>query len=182
MTREAKDLQTILNYFFEGILFSQDSTVLRSLSSRVIANKSVNVEEAESVGHALLKSMQGKSVAEHKFWKKDQATTLAASTYIAVEGECLEIDPTQLFQRLFFFLVGTGTVDTESLFTYELSTYHTALFNHNLLMRLPDKASLQSGLVDKVPSCLVNQCPDDVVYVLDGGALLQRLPWSNQTT
>lgn len=180
MTRDAKDLQTILNYFSERKPFSQDSTVLRSLSSGVIANKSVNVEEAESVGHALLKSMQGKSVAEHKFCKKDQATTLAASTYIAVEGECLEIDPKQLFQRL--LVAGTGTVDTESLFTYELSAYPTALFDHNLLMRLPDKASLQSGLVDKVPSCLVNQCPDDVVYVLDGGALLQRLPWPNQTT
>ena len=49
-------------------------------------------------------------------------------------------------------------------------------------MRQPDKASLQTGLVKKVPSCIVNQCPDDVVYVLDGGALLQRLPWPSQTT
>ena len=49
-------------------------------------------------------------------------------------------------------------------------------------MRLPDKASLQTGLVKKVPFCVVSECPNDVVYVLDGGALLQQLPWPNQTT
>ena len=49
-------------------------------------------------------------------------------------------------------------------------------------MRLPDKASLQTGLVKKVPLCVVSHCPDGVVHVLDGGALLQRLPWPNQTT
>ena len=124
--------------------------------------------------------MQGKSVAEHTFCKKDQVTTLAASTYIAVEGECLEIDPKQLFQLL--VVAGMGTLDTETLFTYELSAYLTALFDTSLLMHLPDKASLQTGLVKKVPTCVVNQCPDEVVYILDGGALLQRLPWPNQTT
>ena len=85
-----------------------------------------------------------------------------------------------MFQHL--VVAGTGTVDTRTLFTYELSAYPTALFDNNLLKRMPDKASLQTGLVKKVPSCVVSQCPDDVVYVLDGGALLQRLPWPNQTT
>ena len=65
-------------------------------------------------------------------------------------------------------------MDTRTLFTYELSAYPTALFDNNLLMHLPDKASPQTGLVKKVPSCVVSQCPDDVVYVLDGGALLHN--------
>lgn len=82
MTRDAKDVQIILNYFSERKPFSRDSRELH-LSSGVIADKSVNVERAESVGQAILKSMQGKSVAEHTFSKKDQVTTLAASTYIA---------------------------------------------------------------------------------------------------
>ena len=140
MTRDAKDVQSILNYFSERKPFSRDSRELCSLSSGVIADKSVNVETSESVGHAILKSMQGKSVAEHKFCKRDQVTTLAASTYIAIEGERLEIDLKQLFQRL--VVAGTGTVDTKTLFTYELSAYPTALFDNSLLMHLPDKASL----------------------------------------
>ena len=49
-------------------------------------------------------------------------------------------------------------------------------------MRLPDKASLQAASIKKVPLCVISQHPDDVVYVLDGGVLLQKLPWPNQTT
>ena len=180
MARDAKDVQTIVHYFSERKPFSQESKELRSLSSGVIADKSVNADKAETVGQAIVQSMLGKSVAEYKFCKKDQVTTLASSTYITVDGERLEIDPRQLFQRL--VVAGTGTVDTQSLFTYELSSYPTALFDTSLLMRLPDKASLQTGLVKKVPLCVVSHCPDGVVHVLDGGALLQRLPWPNQTT
>ena len=49
-------------------------------------------------------------------------------------------------------------------------------------MRLPDKASLQAASIKKVLLCVISQYPDDVMYVLDGGALLQKLPWPNQTT
>lgn len=44
--------------------------------------------------------MYDKSVAEYKFRLKDQVTTLASFTYITVDGECLEINLRQLFQRL----------------------------------------------------------------------------------
>ena len=80
--------------------FYKDSIELRSLSSGVVADKSVDVDRAETLGHAILQSMYGKSVADYTFRKKDQLTTLAAPTYITVEGESLEIDPRQLFQRL----------------------------------------------------------------------------------
>ena len=180
MKRDTKDVQIILNYFLERKPFASDSQELRSLSSGVIADNSVNADRAEAVGQTIVKSMHGKSVAEYKFSKKDQVTALAATTYLTVEGEQLEIDPKQLFQRL--LVAGAGTVDIVTLSTYELSSYPAVLFDSNLLMRLPDKASLQSSLVKKVPSCIVSQCPEDVVYVLDGGALLQRLPWPNQTT
>ena len=94
----------------------QDSRELHSLSSGVIANKFVNVERAESVCHAILKSMQGKSGnSDHMFRKRDQVATLAASTYIAVERERIEIDSKQLFQCL--VVAGKGTVDTKTLFT-----------------------------------------------------------------
>jgi hypothetical protein len=52
----------------------------------------------------------------------------------------LEIDPKQLFQRL--VVAWTETFDTQTLFSYGLSSYSTSLFDHNLLMRLPDKANL----------------------------------------
>ena len=67
MARDGKDMQTILNYFSERKSFSKDSKELRSLSSDVIADKSVNVGKAKSVGYALSNSMRGKSLAEHSF-------------------------------------------------------------------------------------------------------------------
>ena len=79
-------------------------------------------------------------------------------------------------------MAGKETVDTQILFTYELSSYPTSLFDSSLLMRLPDKASLQAASVKKVSLCVISQYPDDGVYVLDGCALLQKLPWPNQTT
>ena len=139
MARDAKDGQTILHYFSERKPFSKDSRELRSLSSGVLADKSVDVDRAESLGRAILQSMYGQSVAEYTFRKKDQVTTLASCTYITVEGERLEIDPKHLFQSP--VVAGEETVDTQILFTYELSSYPTSLFDSNLLMRLPDKAS-----------------------------------------
>ena len=49
-------------------------------------------------------------------------------------------------------------------------------------MRLVDKADLQNGLVKKVPVCVINECPIDVVYVIDDGAKLQRLTWAKSTS
>ncbi|XP_050719520.1 glucose dehydrogenase [FAD, quinone]-like [Eriocheir sinensis] len=54
----------------------------------------------------MVQSMYGKSVAEHRFRLKDQVNTLASFTHITVDGECLEIDPRQLFQRLVVAILG----------------------------------------------------------------------------
>ena len=51
-----------------------------------------------------------------------------------------------------------------------------SLFDQNMLMRLADKADLQNSLIKKVPSCVAEQFPSGVSHVVDGGALLQRLP------
>ena len=45
-------------------------------------------------------------------------------------------------------------------------------------MRLPDKADLQGGLVKRAPVCVLEEQLSNVTYVLDGGSLLQRVPWS----
>ena len=76
MARDAKDLQTILHYFSERKPFSKDLRELRSLSSGVLADKSVDVDTAESFGQAILQSLYGKSVAEYTFRKKDQSPHL----------------------------------------------------------------------------------------------------------
>ena len=143
-----------------------------SLSSRVNADTSVNVDSAKQIGSQILASMCDKSVSEFKFSKKNQVNTLASVLHVLIDGEKVEIDPKKLYQRL--LVVGVGT-DVEQLLKYELCSYPTSLFDNNLLMRPPDKASLQTGLTGKVPSSVVENLPNTVSYVLDGGALLQKI-------
>ena len=84
---------------------------------------------------------------------------MVSAEYVAVDGETTEINPQQLYQRL--LVAGIGTYDTKSLLQYELCSYPSSLFDSKLLMRLSDKADL---------------------YVIDGGAMFQKLPWSKSTS
>ena len=71
---------------------------------------------------------------------------------MAVDGEKIEINPQQLYQRL--LVAGIGTFDTKTLLQYELCSYPSSLFDTKLLMRLADKADLQNGLLKQVPECM----------------------------
>ena len=139
-----------------------------------MAEGSVNIDNAKSIGDGVLEKMAGKTVLEHKFARK-QVNTLASSIYASVDGEKIEIDPQQLYQRL--LVAGIGTIELTTLFQYELCSYPSSLFDKKLLMRLADKADLQHGIVKKVPRCVITQYPPGVHHVVDGGALLQRIPW-----
>ena len=92
-----------------------------------------------------------------------------------VDGERVEMDPKQLYQRL--LVAGIGNIDIQTLFKFELCSYPTSLFDQKLMMRQADKAYLQNALLKKAPASITEQIPADAVYVVDGGALLQRLPW-----
>ena len=93
LKRDAKDLQSIIDYLEERKPFSKSCKELRSLSSGVIADGSVNVEYAETIGADILSSMEGLSVSKHKFIKEKQVNNLASSVYVAVDGEKIQIDP-----------------------------------------------------------------------------------------
>ena len=175
MERDAADTQSIIDFFAERKPFAQTTQHLHSLSTGIVADKKTNVLHAQAIGATIITSMEGKSVKDYKFAKKDQVKTLASSTYSCVKGHKVEINPQQLFQRL--IVAGVGTIDSETLFKYELSSIPAALFDKNLMLRQADKADLQTGLVKKVPSCLVSEKPNDAGYVIDGGALLQRIVW-----
>ena len=45
-------------------------------------------------------------------------------------------------------------------------------------MRQADRADLQNAILKKMLSNINEQIPADAVYVIDGGVLLQRLPWT----
>ena len=55
-------------------------------------------------------------------------------------------------------------------------------FDTRLLLQAADKANLQNGLVKRFPMCHIEEEPHGVVFVLDGGSLLQRVPWPKSTS
>lgn len=67
------------------------------------------------------------------------------------------------------------------MFQYELCSYPPALFDNKCTLRLANKASLADALWKLMPSN--TPVPSgEVQYILDGGALLHRIPWKNGFT
>ena len=86
-----------------------------------------------------------------------------------------QIDPQLLFQRL--VLAWSSPEDLESIFAFELCSCPTVPFHSPVSLRQPQKPALADAIWAKLP-------PDTtwyVQYVLDGGALLHRIPWLRGT-
>ena len=109
------------------------------------------------------------------FKRKDQAVTLGKGKLSIVGKDEVQVDPLLLFQRL--IAAGSSlTDDTSSLFKYELCTVLSALFEPSGLMRRADKPTLTKSLLNMLDDTNL-ELSHNVEYVLDGDALMQRLPW-----
>ena len=180
--RDWKDTLTVLQYLRERNPFSSDPS-LRSIATGMHVHPSVNVDKAVAVGDLILTSMHGTTPAEYTFRKKNQVVTPGMkSSSVKIDGDRIQIDPLLLFQRLTTVIQSSD--DLESAFKHELCSYPSALFDSSLLLRKADKPALADAIwkscecdspADTIPE-------DGIQYVLDGGALLQRIPWSRGTT
>ena len=174
MQCDLKDTVTVLTSLAERSPLAEDPN-LRNIMTGVNADSNVNVDAAAEVGTKILESMTGKSVCSYSFSRCAQAITMASKSSLTIGDESLEVDPQLLFQRL--ILTCNSAEELTSVFQYELASYPTALFESPLMMNPAQKP----GLADVIWSTL---SPDaktgpttQVHYVLDGGALLHRVPW-----
>ena len=178
--RDIEDTYKILKTLSDLNPFGPDPS-LRGLVSGLTAHKSVNVDDAKRVGQLILDSMVGKSVTNVSFQRKKQAITLASKAAVTVDDESVQVDPQLLFQRLSLIATNGSKADPASYFEYELCTHPPALFDRSSLPWEADKPALADALWKRVDN-EKEVLPDSVHYVLDGGALLQRLPWSRGET
>ena len=88
------------------------------------------------------------------------------------------MDPQLLFQRL--VIACNTTDDLEDVFRYELCSYPASLFDTPVTLGQPQKATLADALWTKLSSDAKSGPSGNVQYVLDGGALLHRVPWPRQ--
>lgn len=174
--RDTKDLLTFLEFLLENCPFTS-STELRSIGSGLIAQKGVNAEDAKAVGELILQRMDGQSVESFSFRKKDKVVTLASDGNIRIDGEILHIDPALLFQRL-STAAHTSENDMAETLRYELCSYPPALFENSGIMRQPDKPALAKAIWKEAKTDSIHHLPvSDRVTVVDGGWLLQQVPW-----
>ena len=106
------------------------------------------------------------------FKRKDQAVTLASKGSLKVDGESIQVDTQLLFQRL----VLAAKTNLENALEYELCTVPKALFEAPELLHEAQKSTLADAIWTMTGKKDGN-VGKDVLYVLDGGALLHRLPW-----
>jgi len=91
------------------------------------------------------------------------------------------IDPQLLFQRL--STAGSRCDDLTDVFKYELCSYPPALFQTSYILLEADKPALAEAIWKQLPLAVRNTVlPQNVQYVLDGGALLHRIPWNSGET
>ena len=173
--RDWKDTQTLLSHLQETNPFTPDPG-LRNICTGVHAHCSVNVDTTKDVGNAILASMIGKTVADYTFKRCDQVVTLNTKAAVKIDSVSVQIDPQLLFQRL------TKAADNiENIFKYELCSYPPALFDSSLLLREPQKPALANAIWDTLAQN-TPEISEDVQFVLDGGSLLQRIPWTQGAT
>ena len=155
--------------------FSQNLT-LHIIVSGITADNKFNVHKAKDVGQAIIDSMVGKNGYELSFERKRQAITLASKTSVVINNEPVQVDPQLMFQRL-------SVIATGERVKYGLYSHHSALFDTSSLPRAAKKPALTDEIRDLVKhekTVLPTTC--NVYHVIDGGALLQRVPWPHGYT
>ncbi|PIK60573.1 hypothetical protein BSL78_02509 [Apostichopus japonicus] len=171
--RDVSDTLQLIIYLTERSPFAEKESLF-NIANGMTAQEGVNVERSREVGEKILSSMVGKSVEAFKFRKADQAVTLASRSAVKVSGKSVTVDPQLLFQRL--TTVRDRYQDVPALFQYELCNYPPALFESSCLPLQPKKAVLADTLWRAMPN-EQRKPSGDCQYVLDGGALLHRMPW-----
>ncbi len=173
-SRDTDDTVNILEFLKTQDLIKDDES-LHNVCNGLIADKSVNVDTASVIGQQILDGMTGQSTVDYSFKKKNKAVTLGAINGVKIAGEDIQIDPMLLFQRL--ITTGERSNDLPLLFKYELSSYPTSLFKSTGVMLAAQKHTLAEALIGEQGNISPTVTEDDILYVLDGGALLHRLPW-----
>ena len=123
--------------------------------------------------------MVDQNVFEFSFQHKNQATNMQTTGFVIGE-ETINIDPQVLFQLL--IAIKDHHDYSSELFEYGLCGYLPALFDRYELPREANK-SQRADAVWEVTKSVPTKVPSDKThFVIDGEALLQRIPWQHGIT
>ncbi len=173
--RDMADVRKVARYLLQRNPFTEEIS-LRSIATGITAASSVNVDQADEVGMHIISEMEGKAVWQYSFKKKDQAITLDCKAAIKINEEKVNVDSQLLFQRL-SVIAQDSSEDNAVMFAFELSTYPGSLFESPTALLPCQKSSLADYLWKQIQNDNSIRPTGNISFVLDGGALLHRIPW-----
>ena len=180
MERDYKDSQTFLSFLTERNPFCEDS-LLRNIETGVTADASVNAYKAKEIGNNVIQAMPGNNVFDYSFKKSSQVVTQTTIPSVTLDGETVQVDPQLLFQRL-TAAAQRSVENIPQVFTYELCSVPSSLFDTSGFIRQPQKPALADAVWSLGDCSISETLSESVQYVLDGGSLLQRIPWTKGAT
>ncbi|XP_072022088.1 uncharacterized protein [Amphiura filiformis] len=175
-TKDASDTLELLTDLRNRSPFSQEPS-LRSIANGLTADSNVNVEQSRIIGQRILDSMVDKDVEDFTFKKSNQSVTLGMRTQAKLQDDIFQVDPHLMFQRLVAIGRGRSEEQQQEIFKYELCSFPPALFESSGLPLEAKKADLADTLWKEVKHEESLSRNNNVHYILDGGALLHRIPW-----
>lgn len=144
--RDQKDVLTIIDVMKDRSPFAGD-TNLRNIETGVVADRSVNADNAKEVGDKIIKSIKSRTILDFSFKRKDQIVTMASKTSLKIDRETVHVDPQLLFQRCTTAANGLFD-DISEKFKYELYMCNipSSLFDKNGFPRESQKSLLADVL------------------------------------
>ncbi|CAC5398050.1 unnamed protein product [Mytilus coruscus] len=179
--KDTNDIQTFLAFLKSRNPFIEPEVdrSLRNIETGVVADKTVNVDDAKMVGTCTIQEIVGKNIADHTFRRKKQVITLGNKVQAKLDGKPLRIDSQLLFQRCTTAAHGIFD-DISDIFQYELCGVPSSIFETTGLPREPQKSTLAEYMWNLIE--LKPKAPTETYFVLDGGSFIHRLPLTNGAT
>ncbi|KAK3886485.1 hypothetical protein Pcinc_009355 [Petrolisthes cinctipes] len=144
---------------------------LVSIATGVVADASVNCNDAVNISLAAAFKMDRKHFTEVTLQRSDKVKTMSdKQNSITVRGKATVVNPDMFFNRINCILKSSS--DPKELMSYELAP-------HDGVMRRSNKSALGILLKSFVPA--QPEMPEKCHYVLDGGHLLQSVVWPQQS-
>lgn len=179
--KDDKDMMALLEFLKERDPFVDDEK-LRNIETGVTATTEVNAHQAHEVGIKIVKEMDGKDALTLSFKRSMQIVQMNNKGIVKTGEEATTVSPQLLFQRL-VTAANSLINDLSDVFSYELSTYPSCIFDSSGLMREPQKPQLADAIwnLGECSGDLLED-KDSVHYVVDGGWLLHRIVWPRAVT
>ena len=164
-----------------------EGEALKNIVTGVVADESVNVLLFKSNGEDLLKKMEGKEIFNYTFRRSEKCKTMGTKSAVKVgDNSDISIDSALLFQRL-LVLANSSKLTLSDCIKYELCSYPPALFESPSMLCKANKPELKKAIQEYItpellePSLAAEHLEETEKYILDGGSLLHKIAWVNNT-